>query len=122
MGWSNYILIPGFGVAIEISRYVEELGFEGSAIEKFLADEDLKAELEAIREADIKEMSFGELGTLSQAVTMLLQLPDEIEKYFLYFLEQRGIKYEIVSEFKLKFSDGYATDKEGRKYKIIPIR
>ncbi len=109
MGWSNYIIIPEFKLAIEVSRYVEDIEeYEKDALYK-ITEED---EVEDLENVKVSKITVKDLTTLYNAHKIVSSLTGfEIDKLLLFWLQNRGIEYEIKSEFDVTTDqlkdDGY---------------
>ncbi len=97
MGWSNYIIIPEFKLAIEVSRYVQDIEeYEKDALNKITGEE----EAEDVENVKVRDITVKDLTTLYNAHKIVSSLTGfEIDKLLLFWLQNRGIEYEIKSEF-----------------------
>ena len=97
MGWSNYIIIPEFKLAIEVSRYMADIEeYEKNALYK-ITEED---EMEDVENVKVRNITVKDLTTLYNAHKIVSSLTGfEIDKLLLFWLQNRGIEYEIKSEF-----------------------
>jgi hypothetical protein len=111
MGWVNYIVIEKLKLAIEISRSVEEISeWETKAID-YLTDEERYDDNEA-GQVELSKINIDTLtniyNTYSKASSMAGMYPD---KFLLYWLDSRGIEYEVISEYtknrEALISEGY---------------
>ena len=124
MGWSNYIVIPDWKLMIEISRYCNQGDLEY-----------IKEDLEMIyklhdelqrysgEETNFRKTTMSEMSLRYVHSKKCEQLFNIMEYYinefiFMKFLEDRNIKYRVISEFDLDDKEGenYQLDK---KYKVI---
>jgi len=109
MGWSNYIIIPEFKLAIEVSRYVADIEeYEKDALYKITGEE----EVEDVENVKVHDITVKDLTTLYNAHKIVSSLTGfEIDKLLLFWLQNRGIEYEIKSEFDVTTDqlrdDGY---------------
>ena len=109
MGWSNYIIIPEFKLAIEVSRYMADIEeYEKNALYK-ITEED---EMEDVENVKVRNITVKDLTTLYNAHKIVSSLTGfEIDKLLLFWLQNRGIEYEIKSEFDVTTDqlkdDGY---------------
>jgi hypothetical protein len=109
MGWSNYIIIPEFKLAIEVSRYVEDIEkYEKDALYKITGEE----EVEEVENVKVSEITVKDLTTLFNSHEIVRSLAGlEIDKLLLFWLQNRGIEYAIKSEFEASADrlkdDGY---------------
>ncbi len=105
MGWTNFIIIPKLKLIIETSRQIDEIpDYQKNAL-NFLTDEERIYEIE---EYDIENKYTKDLTVkdLTQIFSVYEQANNisgmESDKFFLYWLETKGIDYEIESEFVIK--------------------
>ena len=98
MGWSNYLIIPEFKLAIEISRYVEDIQeYEKDALYEITGEE----EAEDVENIKVRDITVKDLTTLYNAHKIVTSLTGfEIDKLLLFWLQNRGIEYKIKSEFE----------------------
>ena len=98
MGWSNYIIIPEFKLAIEVSRYVEDIEeYEKEALYAITEERDV----EDVENVKVRDITVKDLTTLYNAHEIVSSLTGfEIDKLLLFWLRNRGIEYEIKSEFE----------------------
>ncbi len=98
MGWSNYIIIPEFKLAIEVSRYVEDIQeYEKEALYEITEEKDV----EDVENVKVRDITVKDLTTLYNAHEIVSSLTGfEIDKLLLFWLQNRGIEYEIKSEFE----------------------
>ncbi len=99
MGWSNYIIIPEFKLAIEVSRYVADIEeYEKDALYKITEEEEV--DVEDVENIKVRDITVKDLTTLYNAHKIVRSLTGfEIDKLLLFWLQNRGIEYEIKSEF-----------------------
>ncbi len=105
MGWTNFIIIPKLKLIIEIRRQIDEIpNYQKNAL-NFLTDEERIYEIE---EYDIENKYTKDLTVkdLTQIFSVYEQANNisgmESDKFFLYWLETKGIDYEIESGFVIK--------------------
>lgn len=98
MGWSNYIIIPEFKLAMEVSRYVQDIEkYEKDALYKITEERDV----EDVENVKVRDITVKDLTTLYNAHEIVNSLTGfEIDKLLLFWLQNRGIEYEIKSEFE----------------------
>lgn len=98
MGWSNYIIIPEFKLAIEVSRYVQDVEeYEKEALYEITEEKDV----EDVETVKVRDITVKDLTTLYNAHKIVSSLTGfEIDKLLLFWLQNRGIEYEIKSEFE----------------------
>ncbi len=98
MGWSNYIIIPEFKLAIEVSRYVEDIEeYEKEALYEITEEK----EVEDVENVKVRDITVKNLTTLYNAHKIVSSLTGfEIDKLLLFWLQKRGIEYKIKSEFE----------------------
>lgn len=98
MGWSNYIIIPEFKLAIEVSRYVADIeDYEKEALYEITEEE----EVEDVENVKVRDITVKDLTTLYNAHEIVSSLTGfEIDKLLLFWLQNRGIEYKIKSEFE----------------------
>ena len=118
MGWSNYVLVSEWGIAFEISRYVEKEDDDSHNYERW-------CELKKSRE-NINDESFENKKMTSLTVRDISKLMEVFDKSafmtwmcddetLIWFLKMRDIKFEIMNEFDFhKMSSS-----EKKKYKVI---
>lgn len=111
MGWTNFIIIPTFKVAIETSRNVNEIcDYEIKALD-FLTDEERYSE-DDIGYVNLKSLTVKMLSTLFNSYEQSINLAGfESDKFLLYWLTLRNISFEIKSEHNVDKNelkkDGY---------------
>ncbi len=105
MGWTNFIIVQKLKVIIEISRQIDKIpDYQKNAL-NFLTDEERIYEIE---EYDIENKYTKDLTVkdLTQIFSVYEQANNisgmESDKFFLYWLETKGIDYEIESGFVIK--------------------
>ena len=98
MGWSNYIIIPEFKLAIEVSRNVEDIEeYEKEALYEITEERDV----EDVENVKVRDITVKDLTTLYNAHEIVSSLTGfEIDKLLLFWLQNRGIEYKIKSEFE----------------------
>ncbi len=114
MGWSNFIIIPSLNIAIEVSRYLQDLeDYEEKAF-SYLTSEEFDEGID-IENWTIGDLTVRDLATLftSYENTNALKGMD-YDKLLLVWLKSRGIDYEIKAEYEI---DKKKLEEEG--YKII---
>lgn len=98
MGWSNYVIIPKLKVAIEISRYADRENLYMEELEDLLNEVD-NFNFE-ILDKKPQELTLGDLTSLVSLAKKSIVLEEICIDYFLlWWLELRGIKHEVISEF-----------------------
>ena len=100
MGWTNYIIIPKWKLAIEVPRSVEDLeSYEREAIEKLLSFCD-EVDVFEILEKKYKDITLSDLRVMLNGLKILSNFESmNVESLLLYYLEVGKIEYEVVSEF-----------------------
>jgi hypothetical protein len=104
MGWSNYIIIPKLKLIVEVSRNIYEIPEHQKKSLDYLTDEERLFEQEeyGVENKNIKSISLKDITLLfniyGYANNISGMNPD---KFFLYWLESKNIKYEILSEFEI---------------------
>ena len=116
MGWSNYIIIPDMKLAIQTTRYVEELeDYIKKALEDAIDEEpDELAEMDNVKITDVTLRDLKALYTAHERMRSIAEF--EYDKLLLFWLENRDIRYEIKSEYQVDI-DEYKND----GYNIIEI-
>ncbi len=114
MGWSNFIIIPSLNIAIEVSRYLQDLeDYEEKAF-SYLTSEEFDEGID-IENRTIRDLTVRDLATLFTAYDNTNSLKGlDYNKLLVVWLKGRGIDYEIKSEYDI---DKEKLEKEG--YKII---
>ena len=99
MGWSNYIIIEEWKLAIEVPQRIDAGSIEQEYLEKLLSFETR----EYLLEKPHSEITVKDLSEFVSAYDIIHDMadicPDEL---FLYWLESRKIGYKILSEFKFE--------------------
>lgn len=101
MGWSNYIIIEEWKMIIETSREVDELEtYIKESLDKMTSDDtDIDVNTSDLK---VSEITINHLCTLVSAYDNASSLARmETDKLFLYWLESKGIEYQIKSEFNI---------------------
>ncbi len=105
MGWSNYIIIPKLKLIVEISRNINEsYDYQKKALD-YLTDEERlydtteEREIGNISTKDISIKDLTVLYSIYEQATLLSEM--EPDRFFLYWLESKGLQYEIKSEFDI---------------------
>lgn len=98
MGWINYVIIEAWNIAIEVPRAVTELeDHEKEAMKKAL---EFECNTQAIKEKNYKDLTLTDLSNMTESLSIAGNFFDmHLEKFLLFFLEDKGIQYEIKSEF-----------------------
>ncbi len=101
MGWSNYIVIDDLKVSIETNREVDEIEFyREEALDKLIdvpEDIDIDVDMENVK---ISELTVGNLSSLYQAYKTMCNLyGTHVDKFLLYWLKSKNIKFNIISEY-----------------------
>ncbi|MDO8725024.1 MAG: hypothetical protein Q7J35_03025 [Candidatus Methanoperedens sp.] len=102
MGWSNFIIIPSLNIAIEVSRDLhdledyEEKAFDYLTSEEF--DEGMDIENRTIRDLTVRDLA--SLYTTFDHTNSLKGM--DLDKLLLFWLKNRGIDYEIKSEYEIE--------------------
>ncbi len=104
MGWSNYIIIQKLKLIVETNRNINELyDYQKKALD-YLTDEERLFDIDEEREVGeiyIKNLSVKDLTVLFNIYEQASKISEmEPDRFFLYWLESRGLKYEIKSEFE----------------------
>lgn len=104
MGWSNYVLIPSWKMIIETSKEVDELEEYVKKSLDNMIQSDLDTDL-STSDLKISDITIKDLCTLASAYDNASTLAFmNIDKFLLYWLESKDIKYEINSEFNIDLS------------------
>lgn len=99
MGWSNFIIIEKWKMAIETNRSVNELeDYIKDAIDK-MTDTEIDIDISDLKVSDITVKDLCALVSAYDNASTLYQL--DSDKLFLYWLESRNIEYEIKSEHQI---------------------
>ena len=105
MGWTNFIIIPKLKLIIEISRQIDEISdYQKNAL-NFLTDEERIYEIEEynIENKYSKDLTIKDLTQMFSVYEQANGISGmESDKFFLYWLETKGIEYIIESEFTIK--------------------
>lgn len=113
MGWTNFIIVPKLKLVIEISRHIDEIDdYQVKALNYLTDEERYENDDNYIENKNIKSISVKDLtklfSTYEQANNLAGMEPD---KFFLYWLRNKKIDYEIKSEFQVN------ENKDLEKYK-----
>lgn len=116
MGWTNFIIIEKWKMLIESNRSVEELeDYIKEALEKIISDNtDIDISTSDLKISDVTVKDLCLLASAYENASALYGL--EIDKLFLYWLENRDIEYEIKSEYNIKIEEY-----ENKGYNIIRL-
>jgi len=99
MGWSNYVIIPKLKLVIEISRYADRENLQEEELEDLLKEID-NFNFE-ILDKKPQELTLSDLSNLVSLARKSIVLEEICIDYFLlWWLELRGIKHEVISEFE----------------------
>ena len=105
MGWTNFIIIPKLKLIVETSRQIDEIpDYQKNALD-FLTDEERIYEIEKydIKNKIVKNISIEDISQLFSIYEQANNIVGmESDKFLLYWLETKGIEYEIKSEFQIK--------------------
>lgn len=101
MGWSNYIIIPEWKMIIETNREVDELeDYIKESLDKMIDDEtDIDVSTSDLKVSDITIKDLCILASAYENTSSLACMNSD--KFLLYWLENRGVKYDIKSEYNL---------------------
>lgn len=102
MGWTNYIIIPKLKLIVETNRSINEISDYQKKSLNYLINEDRYEEDQDIENKNIKNISIKDLTlmfNIYEKSTDIVGL--ECDKFLLYWLELRNIKYKILSEFEI---------------------
>ena len=104
MGWTNFIIIPKLKLIVEVSRQIDEIpDYQKNAL-NFLTDEERIYEIEKydIENKYTKDLTVKDLTQIFSVYEQANNISGmESDKFFLYWLETRGVDYEIKSEFEV---------------------
>jgi len=102
MGWTNFIIIPSFKVAIETSRNINEIYDHEIKALDYLTDE------ERYDDDDMSDVKLGNL-TIKMLSKLVMSYEQSInlagfesDKFLLYWLTTRNISFDIKSEYNVK--------------------
>jgi len=105
MGWTNFIIIPKLKLIVETSRQIDEIpDYQKNALD-FLTDEERIYEIEKydIKNKIVKNISIEDISQLFSIYEQANNIVGmESDKFLLYWLETKGIEYEIKSESQIK--------------------
>ncbi len=101
MGWTNFIIVKDWKLIIETHREVQELDdYIKDALEEMI-DEDANIDVHT-SELKVSDITVNDLCIMSKAYERASNLYDiDIDKLFLFWLESRGIKYDIMQGFNI---------------------
>lgn len=111
MGWSNYIIIEDWKMIIETSREVDELeDYIKESLDNII-DSDIDTDI-STSDLKVNDITIKDLCTLASAYENVSTLSCmDIDKLLIYWLNSKGIKYNIESEFNINLNqykeDGY---------------
>lgn len=105
MSWSNYIIIPKLRLIVETGRNINELqDYQKKALD-YLTDEERLFDIDEEREIGniiTKDISIKDLTVLYSIYEQASKISEmETDRFLLYWLESKGIDYEILSEFEI---------------------
>lgn len=102
MGWSNYIIIEDWKMIIETNREVDNLeDYIKESLDKMINNEEENVDISNLKVSDI---TIKDLCTLASAYDNASSLAFiAVDKLFLFWLEGKGIKYEIKQEHGFDF-------------------
>lgn len=101
MGWTNFIIVKDWKIIVETHRGVEGLDDYIEDALKELIDEDANIDVHT-SELKVSDITVNDLCIMSKAYERASNLYDiDIDKLFLFWLESRGIKYEIRQGFNI---------------------
>jgi len=105
MGWTNYIIVPKLKLIVEVNRGINESNnYQNKALD-YLTDEERLFDVDEeqnIGDRSIKNLSVKDLTLLFSMYEQSSKISDmETDRFLLYWLESKGIKYEIKSEFQI---------------------
>ncbi|MBN2459237.1 hypothetical protein JXB28_03045 [Candidatus Woesearchaeota archaeon] len=112
MGWANYIVVPSYKLAFQVSRHTEGLdSFEEETLENIIGLSEFEEERVDFRDKKLKKDNEGKLNlslnirqlhTLLDAYSHVEQLKSMgSDKLLMYWLKKNRIDYEIISEYAL---------------------
>lgn len=123
MGWSNFIIIPRLKLLIEIPREIDEIRYyEESAIKRVIDEENIDYDdhfegddVANMGDVLINKITIKDLTELYKRYDIVQSLAGmDYNKLLLFWLKNRGIDFEIKSEYNI---DKNEYEKEG--YMII---
>ena len=119
MGWTNFIIVPKLKLVIEISRNINELDdYQKKALDYLTDEERYEDDNDYLENKSAKNISIKDLTRLFNTYEQANNLAGmESDKFFLYWLESKGIDYEIKSEFEL--AGGKFEQYKTEEYKIL---
>lgn len=100
MGSSNYVIIDELKMAIEITRYVDCLEpYEQSALEEITQ---IDCGDENIVNKKVSDLTVADLQCWGEMYKKVMALQEmHPVKFLLFWLTQRNVAYEIISEYEL---------------------
>ncbi len=103
MSWTNFIIIPKLKLVVEINRQINELNdYQKKALDYLTDEERYENDDEYIENKNIKNISIKDLTKLFNTYEQSNNLAGmESDKFFLYWLGNKEIEYEIKSEFEI---------------------
>lgn len=101
MGWSNYIIIEDWKMIIETNREVNELeDYIKKSLDKMISDDtDVDISISDLKVSDITISHLCALASAYENASSLACI--DTDKLFIYWLEGKGIEYDIKSEFNI---------------------
>ncbi len=118
MGWTNFIIVPKLKLIVQTHREVSRLnGYISDGLSSLIEglDEEI---VESILERNYKKFTLNDLSILVEVFKSVYSLGNiSIDYLLLYWLENRGIDYSIVTEFELDEGEELKYREEG--YTII---
>ena len=98
MGWTNFIIIPSFKMAIETSRNINEIYDHEIKALNYLTDEE-RYDDDDMSEVKLNNLTIKMLSKLVMSYEQSINLVGfESDKFLLYWLTMRDIGFDIKSE------------------------
>lgn len=115
MGWTNFVIVKDWKMIIETHREVGELeDYIKDALEYII---NCDTNIDSMSELKVSDITIKELCAMSSSYERAGDLYDiDIDKLFLFWLERRNIKYDIMQGFKIDIKEY-----EENGYQVIRI-
>lgn len=107
MGWVEFIIIPKMKVIIDAGRGLVDIGLSESEKQglKHITDEE-SIEFIELDQIKIKDLNLKDIKNFIKATDLMNQLSGiNINKFLLFWLEQRNIDYKIISELSKEWEE-----------------
>ncbi len=112
MGWSSWIVVDKYKLAVEISRSTEPLNdYEGKSLNELMECGEVDDGNVTVTERQLKDITMGDLSKILKFYDIRDNMYNiHHDKLFMYWLTRRGISYKYLSgDDKLQYfqDEGY---------------